>query len=258
VNARAFLGTATLLAVAVTARAPGQQRPGAPLEVRIVVAADTVILPPSERLLLEARVTHAARVVVTVTPVGAPNAVVWRSDTVAAAPTAAFGWDLRTLEGEAVAAGRYALTLVASDSTGALAGASEVVMVNRLSPDTVPTPPPLTSAQLEPEIVVVGYSTPTAIFIGTAAVLVPSLLGRRELRGARTGDAGHWIVAGGVTVLGFVAFLTSRRLGFSAQNARRNAETRARRAELVAQVEAANTVARERAGYRIWREGGAP
>ena len=251
-------GAAVLLAVAVAAPASAQQRPGAPLEVRVVVASDTILLPPSERYLIAARASHAARVVATVTPVGAQDTVVWRSDTVAAAPTAAIGWDLRTLEGEAVEAGLYTVTLFAGDSSGALARASQVVSVNRLRPDTMPIPPPLIASQLEPEIVVVGHTTPTAILIGTAAALIPSLLGRRELRAARAGDAGHWVVAGGVTVLGFMAFLTSRRLGFSAENARRNAETRARHAELVAQIEAANELARPRAGYRIWREEGAP
>ena len=246
-----------LLAAVVTARAPAQQLPGAPLDVRVVVADDTILLP-AERYPLAVRVTRAARVVATVSRGDAPDSVVWRSDTLAAARDAAIAWDLRMLGGAAIGSGPYTVTVVASDSSGALASARAVLMVNRLRPDTMPIPPPLTSAQLEPEIVVVGHTTPTAILIGTAAALVPSLLGRKELRAARAGDAGHWVVAGGVTVLGFAAFLTSRRLGFSAQNARRNAETRARHAELVAEIEAANALARERVGYRIWREGGAP
>jgi hypothetical protein len=222
--------------------------------VRLTVADDTVIVPPHERFLVSARAGRGARVSLTVTPAVGPGDVVWRADAVVADAPAEFGWDLRTPGGEPLASGRYVLRVVADDATGARALASETVTIARL----LPVPRPLTAAQLEPETLIVSRTEPWAIGIGTAAAVLPSLLGRRELRIVRAGDAGNWIVAGGVTVLGFVAFLAGRHPEFSRENARLNAEARARQSERIREVEAANALARERTGYRIWREGGAP
>jgi hypothetical protein len=148
--------------------------------------------------------------------------------------------------------------VVARDSAGGEARAGRTVEIRKLAPDTQPLPAPLTGRELRPETVVVGFTTPWAVAIAVGAVAAPSVLGRIELRSARSGDAANLLVGGTVLGVGLVAFLTSHHRAFSPENARRNAETRRHHAEQVAEVEAANARARRRVGYWIWIDGSGP
>jgi len=250
------------VALAVLACGPhaarAQNPPPPPLSVRIGVAADTILLPPDESLAIGARPSLPARVVATVTRMGAPAAVVWRSDTLAPGAADRIGWNLCDTDGAAAPPGRYSLAVTALGPAGDTAREVVVVLLTRLPADTLPVPLPVSASELEPETVLVGQATPWAIFIGAGAVLVPQIVGRPELRQSSAGRAGSWIVAGGVTVAGFVAFFTGRHPEFSAENARLNAELRAQRAERVAEISAANARARVRAPYRVVREEGTP
>lgn len=255
---------AGLLAVALAAGVCGphavraQNPPPTPVGVRIGVAADTIILPPDERLAIGARASPTARVVAAVTSMGVPPAVVWRSDTLAPGAAGRIGWNLCGTDGAAVPPGRYSLTVTALGPAGDTARAAVVVLLTRLPADTLPVPLPVSVSELEPETVLVGRAVPWAIFIGAGAALIPQLLGRPEMRQSRVGRAESWMVAGGVTVAGFVAFFTGRHPEFSAENARLNAELRAQRAERLAEVMTANARARLGAPYRVVREDGAP
>ena len=229
-----------------------------PLALRIGVAADTIIFPRSERLAIAARPSAPSRVVASVTRVGEPGAVVWRSDTLVPGAAQLVSWDLRSADSAAARSGRYRLAVIAFGSLGDTARTAVVLLLTRLPVDTQPLPLPVAASELEPETLIVGQTTPWAIFIGASAAIIPYVVGRAELSDSRAGRAGGWLVAGGVTTAGFFAILTGRRSVYSAENARSNTERRAQRAERRAEIAAANARARAAAAYRIVREGGAP
>jgi hypothetical protein len=268
--AAAVLLALSCAAGAVQAQVPRPQAPGAdrgpqersPAEavpsLRLTVAADTVLFPAGERLPLVVRPARPMALVATVFSLGQPGTVVWRSDTVPPGAEGVFGWNLRMASGAVLPSGRYVVEVTGRDSSGVAVRARRVLLVTQLAADTQPLPRPLGARELEPETVVVRQTAPWAIFIGTGAGLLPSLLGRRELNDGRRGDPKAWIVVGSVTVAGFVAFFVGQRPEFSPANAAHNAQLRREREADRATIVAANAQARVLAPYRIQDDGSEP
>lgn len=256
-----FAGAA--LAAVLAGRA-GAQVPGAVPTARqaaalsVSVSADTILFPGEERLPIGVRVGRAARFVAVLLPAEGGGSAVWRSDTVPSGRADGLAWDLRVAGGRVVETGRYTLRVTALDTAGPATSVEVVLVITRLPADTQPPPLPLASSEILPETLVVGQTTPWAIFIGTAIAVLPRLMGRGALNDGLPGDGRALAVAASVTAAGFVAFFAGRHPEFSRENARLNAERRSEYEEHRASIEAANARAREAPPIRVQRERGGP
>lgn len=253
---RSSRALAWLLAAASRQPAVAQQQAGAPspvpLSVQVAVSADTILFPAREALPIVVRPSRPARVVATVSVADDPAAVVWRSDTVASGP---LSWDLQGPGASRVGSGRYAIRVSAHDSEGGTASAVLFVVVTALPADTVAPPPP---PEMLPETLLVGQTTPWAIPIAFAPIVLPSYLGRRSLNYGRRADRAALVVAATVGIAGYVAFTRGRHLERSSENVRLNAEARALHVRRLAEIREANAAARASAAVRVYLDRSAP
>jgi hypothetical protein len=240
--------------------APGAAGPArVPLSVGFRVAPETTLTGADGRLAVLPRPSRPARTVVTVAPVGAPaGSMLTNSDTLPAGATVPLVVDLRYSGGRPFENGRYTLTLTATDSSGTQASIPWTMVIQSQPPVVQPEPRRLAESDLRPETLQVRYRAPSTLLagagLGIAAVALPSVLGRTEVNKGLASDATAYVVAGSATVAGIIGFLNGRRAVYQPENARLNAERRARYEADVQRVRAANEEARRVPPIRVTME----
>ncbi len=246
-GALARLALAALCAWQAAPPAAAQEpaRPG----FRLAVPPDLVVTPPQGYPFIVVTPSEA-RVVASVALSSAPDSAVWRTDTLVSNGAIHVEWSLRDAASRWVPDGRYRLHVSVLDSGGVAAADRELDVV-RLRADTAPLPAPPDRSELLPETVQVRQTSPWAILIGTAAGVLPHLVGRHELNDDARGDTRAWIVVGAVTVVGFVAIFAGHRPEFSPENAQANAQLTAEYRDRLLEAQTANALAREAAGFRV-------
>jgi len=253
----AIAALALALALATPARPAAAQEPAPtpPMRVQVRIPTDTTIPWSDGRLPIAVRGTRGALVTVTIisSDAGARPAL---SQTHPAGVSATVWWNVREIERSLAPSGRYLLRVAVVDETGAVTTALErVLLVSRVPADTVAEPPPLDTSVFLPERAIVRMGDPlpilSGIVTGVAAVFLPELLSRSNLRPAAGGNGWQLGVAGVAIAAGIFGFVTSEGLQPLAENISMNRALRDQDDRERVLLRDANARAREAAPVRI-------
>jgi hypothetical protein len=215
------------------------------LAVEADVPLDTTVSPIDGRLRISARPTRRATVAFEIATFETPSRVLW-SDTQVIAVERAVHWNLRKRDGSLVAPGRYQLRVAAIDSLGRLARGTEgVLVITRVSVDSIPMPPPLSPSVFAPETLRVRPGSPYWLVAGLSMGFAGFLVVTDCTDAPRScgSDRPYFVGLGLGALGGVVAFLTGHRSRFSIPNMRRNMELRLQDAQRRAAIAEANSLA---------------
>jgi hypothetical protein len=214
--------------------APAAAAPAA-LAVQIDSPGDTAVPADSGRYRIQTTPNRPARVITQLYPADVPGNILW-ADTQAVQGVATRAWNLRDRSGALVAPGRYTLAVLAIDSLNQISPTiARFLVVERVSVDTAPHPPPLTASAFQPETLRLRRGSPAVLAVGLGvglmAAAMPTALGNADLNSGRAGDGTSMAVAAVASVAGVMGYVSGQRVRYSAENARANAALRQRHEE---------------------------
>jgi hypothetical protein len=240
--------------VVVQGAARGAAAPAAPFSIEYQVARDTTLSGPEDQLAITLLPARRARTVVTVRTAG-ESSVLWRSDTLPAGESRPILWLPRS-NGRPLPNNVYGFEVTGVDSVGTLATPVRWTMrLIALPPVAQPAPRELSASDQRPETLQVRHRSAATLLagagLGVVAAVLPTAFGRTEVNAGLAGDATAYVVAGSVAVAGIIGYLNGRRAVYQPENARLNAERRARYEADVRAGRAANEQARQRPPIRL-------
>jgi hypothetical protein len=258
----AIAALAVVLATPAHPAAAQEPAPTPPVRVQVRIPTDTTIPWSDGRLPIEVRGIRGALITVTIIASDA-GARPLLSQTLPAGVSATVWWNAREIERPLTPSGRYLLRVAAVDEAGGATTALErVLLVSRAPADTTAEPPPLDTSALLPERAIVRMGDPlpmlSGIITGVAAVFLPELLSRSNLRSAAGGNGWRLGVAGVAIAAGIFGFVTSEGPQPLAENITTNRALRDQDARDRVLLRDANARAREAARVRIRAEERAP
>ena len=264
---RAAVRLAPALAPAPVEYAPGFRAAMDSARARVLLVAaeplrDTIVALQGARVHLVVHPTLPSWVVLMVARAGAPTAprVYVDSQAVASANgAAAFDWTLRDAAGP-LAAGRFALLVLARDSAGQMSQLLErVVAVERVAVDTAAHPAPPSTSDVLPESVTVRPRSLSGLAIGIAVAGVvaalPSAMGHADLNRGLGNDATAYAVAGVLSVATIAGYFGGTRPLARPDNAEHNRRLREQYEVQLNAVIQQNRRLRDDAGVHLHFEG---